>query len=125
MKLFLRHLGPLLHLYGRKFTLVTDHKPLTAILNPKKGIPSLAAARLQRWARILSAYSYDIEFLSIGEHDSLSCLPIAGVPPDDPYSNPKIFSISQIESLSVTIGQLCAATRSDSILSKGVSIHQK
>ncbi len=44
------------YLYGRQFTLVTDHKPLTTILNPRKGIPSLAAARLQRWAMILSAY---------------------------------------------------------------------
>ena len=35
------------YLYGRSFTIVTDHKPLTSILGPKKGIPSLAAARLQ------------------------------------------------------------------------------
>ena len=42
------------YLYGRMFTLVTHHKPLTTILNPRKGIPSLAAARLQRWAIILS-----------------------------------------------------------------------
>ena len=40
------------YLYGRSFTIVTDHKPLTSILGPKKGIPSLAAARLQRWAWI-------------------------------------------------------------------------
>ena len=32
------------YLYGRKFNLTTDHKPLTAIFGPKKGIPSLAAA---------------------------------------------------------------------------------
>ena len=44
------------YLYGRKFTLVTDHKPLLAILGPKKAIPSLAAARLQRWSIMLAAY---------------------------------------------------------------------
>ena len=37
------------YLYGRKFHLITDHKPLTAILGSKKGIPSLAAARLHSW----------------------------------------------------------------------------
>ena len=37
-------------LYGRHFMLVTDHKPLTAILGPKNGVPSLAVARMQRWA---------------------------------------------------------------------------
>ncbi len=50
------------YLYGRQFVLVTDHKPLVSILGPKKGFPVMAAARLQRWALILSAYSYDIEF---------------------------------------------------------------
>ena len=39
--------------YGRTFTIITDHKPLTTILGPKKGVPPLAAARLQRWAWIL------------------------------------------------------------------------
>ena len=38
------------YLYARKFVLVTDDKPLCAILDPKKGIPTFAAARLQRWA---------------------------------------------------------------------------
>ena len=31
-----------------QFTLVTVHKPLTMILGPKQGIPTLAAAQLQR-----------------------------------------------------------------------------
>ncbi len=36
------------YFYGRKFTLITDHKPLTTILGPKRGILPLAAALLQR-----------------------------------------------------------------------------
>ena len=34
------------YLYGRRFTLITDHQPLTTILGPKWGVPSLAAATL-------------------------------------------------------------------------------
>ena len=44
------------YLYGRSFLLLTDHKPLTLILGPKKGIPVLAASRIQRWAIQISAY---------------------------------------------------------------------
>jgi len=49
-------------LYGRKFTLITDHKPLLAILGPKAKLPALAAARFQRWAMCLAAYNYDLVF---------------------------------------------------------------
>jgi len=49
------------YLYGRKFSLITDHQPLLSIFGPKKGIPPLAAARLQRSTILLSAYTYDIE----------------------------------------------------------------
>ena len=56
------------YLYGRKFLLVTDHKPLVTLLGPKSGIPTLAAARLQRWAILLSAYQYEIEYRSMLKH---------------------------------------------------------
>ena len=52
------------YLFGRRFTLMTDHKPLTYILGPKRGIPVLAASRLQRWSILLAAYSYDIEYVT-------------------------------------------------------------
>ena len=47
------------YLYGRSFTLVTDHRPLCKIFGSKEGIPSLAAARMQRWALTLSAYTVE------------------------------------------------------------------
>ena len=56
------------YLFGRQFTLLTDHKPSTTIFGPKRGVPTLATARLQRWALILSAYSYDVEFRPIQQH---------------------------------------------------------
>lgn len=46
------------YLYGRRFTLLTDHQPLTAILSPNKSIPPMAAARMQRWALLLAAHDY-------------------------------------------------------------------
>ena len=48
------------YLYGRKFTLVTNHQPLLAILGPKKGIPATTAARLQRYAIFLQGHDYEI-----------------------------------------------------------------
>ena len=35
------------HLLGHHFTLQTDHKPLQFILEPKRGVPVVAAARIQ------------------------------------------------------------------------------
>ena len=45
------------YLYGRKFTIVTDHKPLTWVFNVKD--PSL---RLLRWRIKLEEYNYDIVY---------------------------------------------------------------
>ena len=68
------------YLYGWKLTLVTDHQPLTTIFSDKKGIPPLAATRLQRWALQLSAHHYTIQFQPTkkahANADGLSRLPI-------------------------------------------------
>ena len=61
-------------LIGRRFTLVTDHKPLVKILGPKQGIPALAAARLQRWALILSAYECNLEYMAGEENKEADML---------------------------------------------------
>ena len=102
------------------FTLVTDHKPLTTILNPHKGIPSLAAAGLQCWAIILSAYRHKIEFKCTQKHsnaDGLSRLPLPDMNSHKSHAV-DFFTVAQLDSLPVTAEQLGQATRTDHILSK-------
>ncbi|XP_064462484.1 uncharacterized protein LOC135373169 [Ornithodoros turicata] len=67
------------YLWGRKFTLFTDHTPLTTIFGPKKGIPVTAANRLQRWALIMMGHVYDIQYKPtqlMGNADGLSRLAV-------------------------------------------------
>ena len=111
------------YLYGRKFLFITDHKPLLAILGPKKGIPSLAAARLQRWAVFLSAYQYEIQFKPTEQHanaDGLSRLPLPLETDTSTLSleTTSMFNIAQIEALPITSTEIGSATKKDSILSK-------
>ena len=108
------------YLYGRHFVLVTDHKPLTTILGPKRGIPPLAAARLQHWAYTLSAYSYTIKFRPTTEHanaDELSRLPL-GKHHTASVDSITPFIIGQIQALPVTAKQIQTATRQDGVLSQ-------
>ena len=110
------------YIYGRRFTLITDHKPLTTILGPKTGVPALAVARLQRWALLLSAYSYNIEFRPTKSHanaDGLSRLPLSQPAVEDPQpSVSSVFSVSQIQALPVSAPKLQRATRTDPKLSR-------
>ncbi|XP_059062766.1 uncharacterized protein K02A2.6-like [Achroia grisella] len=66
------------YLYGRHFTLRTDHKPLTSIFGSKAGIPIMAASRMQRWGVLLSGYTYNIEYVPSAKNnaDALSRLPL-------------------------------------------------
>ena len=111
------------YLFGRHFTLITDHKPLTTILGPKQGVPQVAAARMQRWALLLSAYSYSIKFRPTQEHcnaDGLSRLPIPATTAIGSPEDPTIFNMRQISSLPVQASDIARATRSDPVLSKVV-----
>ena len=99
------------YLYGRQFTLLTDHKPLCTIFGPKKGVPPLAAARLQRWAVLLSAYRYDICYKSTQEHanaDCLSRLPLPHHTKEGETVDVQVFQLAQIDSLPVTHRQIRA-----------------
>ncbi|XP_037303504.1 uncharacterized protein K02A2.6 [Manduca sexta] len=66
------------YLYGRKFILRTDHKPLVYIFGEKAGIPVMTASRIQRWAILLAGYDYQIEYVPSDKNgaDALSRLPL-------------------------------------------------
>ena len=57
-------------LFGRSFTLYTDHQPLTSIFHPHKSIPVVTAARLQRYALFLSGYEHKIEYKNTKVHSN-------------------------------------------------------
>ena len=109
------------YLYGWKLLLVTDHKPLTTLLGPKSGIPTLAAARLQRWALLLAVYQYDIECRSTEKHVNADCLsrfPIRSEGSSEGVDEVKLINTLQIESLPMNVDQVRKATRKDPILSR-------
>ena len=108
------------YLYGCTFTLVTDHKPLTTILGSKKGILTLSAARMQRWALLLSAYNYNIRFRPTQAHGNVNGLSRLPVREDQSCTpdNAMVFNIAQLDALPVCSSELMAATRTDPQLSK-------
>ncbi|UYV67739.1 hypothetical protein LAZ67_5001822 [Cordylochernes scorpioides] len=50
------------YLFGRKFTIYTDHKPLITIFGDKTNLPPLIANRLHRCALTLSNFSFEIKY---------------------------------------------------------------
>ncbi|KAG1935337.1 K02A2.6-like [Pimephales promelas] len=107
------------YLFGRRFTLLTDHRPLTSIFGPQTGIPSLAANRMQRWALLLSAHQYDIKYKRSEQHcnaDGLSRLPLPDTKPECPQGD--IFYFQEVQGAPVTAAQVKRFTRTDPVLSE-------
>ena len=110
------------YLYRRCFTLIMDHKPLITILGPKQRVPLIAAARMQRWALLLSAYSYTIRFRSTQAHgnaDGLSRLPLPADIAVGNFEDLTVFNTNQIQALPLQASDIATATRKKpNILSK-------
>lgn len=92
-------------LLGRKFTLLTDHRPLVNLLSEDKPVPAVAAARIQRWALTLSAYAYQIKYRkgdSHGNADACSRLPLKFRYADPPVPSESVLLIQQFNDTPVT-----------------------
>ena len=67
------------YIYGREFTIVSDHKPLQFLLSESRAISPMASARIQRWALTLGSYRYHIQYKAgklQANVDALSRLPL-------------------------------------------------
>ncbi|UYV62917.1 K02A2.6-like [Cordylochernes scorpioides] len=111
------------YLLGNSFTLRTDRKPLVTLFSENKGIPTIAANRIQRWAIILSAYQYKIEYIkgtSNTEADVLSRLPIFTPEPysKEPDSEPveMVLLMDALDSSPVTSDYIRASLPGDPAL---------
>ena len=109
------------YLYGRPFTLITDHQALTSLLGPHTAVPPLAAARMQRWALMLAAYSYKIEYRRSelhGNADALSRLVKGASVIEEPDQAEEDSVFSFVEELPLTAQEIKEETRRDLTLGK-------
>ena len=123
-------------IYGRRFTLLTDHKPLVSIFGSKKGIPAHSANRLQRWALVLPGYNLDIHYRrseDFGQADALSRLignhsttdedaVTATISMEDDSSAPLL--ANAVQALPVTAEDVRKATRDDLSIQEAITYVQ-
>ena len=108
-------------LYGHRFTIKTDHKPLEGLLRENKGISSQASSRVQRWALTLAAYEYKIQYkagTANGNADALSRLPLPEMPVTTPIPGDTIMLMEHLEGTPLHSSNIRDWTRRDPVLEK-------
>ncbi|KAJ8023976.1 hypothetical protein HOLleu_36568 [Holothuria leucospilota] len=109
------------YVYGRKFCIYTDHKPLLGLFGEGREIPKMASARIVRWALKLSAYNYELKYKSGSTHqnaDALSRLPVKQVEGEVPIPGDVIMLLEYISNSPITARDIKTWTRRDPVLSK-------
>jgi hypothetical protein len=110
------------YLMGRKFSIVTDHKPLIFLFSEVKSTPQMSSARRLRWSLELGAYDYQIVFRSGKENqnaDALSRLPLETV--GEELKGPQevdVLLLSELDHAPVRVAEVRRETQKDPVLSK-------
>ena len=112
------------YLFGRNFTIVTDHLPLVSLFGEGKKVPEIASPRVQRWALTLSAYEYKIVFKPGRNHGNSDCFSRLPLPDteEDAEDTDRVLLINDLQDCSfVSAKQIAAWTKRDKVLS---SVHE-
>lgn len=100
------------YIYGKPFTIVTDHQALKEIFDPSHTNSAVAATRLQRWSVILGMYDYKIIHRpgkKVGHADALSRLPLSEVLESDECVN----FVDVLSEISIDFSRVQASTMQD------------
>ena len=109
------------YLYGHRFTLITDHKPLLSLFKEQKAIPHQASGRIQRWALVLAGYEYTISFCPTESHsnaDASSQLPLQHADEPVPAVPETVLLLDQLDEGPITAQQVKYYTVQDPCLSQ-------
>ncbi|KAL5479657.1 hypothetical protein EMCRGX_G023208 [Ephydatia muelleri] len=108
---------------GRKFVVHSDHKPLQFLFKEDKPVPTMASARIQRWALTLSVYDYRIVFRAGKENsnaDDLSRLPLRESPSSFPVPGDTVLLMEALSDMgsAVSATTIKSWTDRDPVLSR-------
>ena len=116
------------YLLGHPFELMTDHKPLLALMGEWKASSQQASARVRRWSLFLSSYEYTMTFRKTQSHgnaDALSRLPMS-IEYAEPKDPPElVLLLEHLDDSPVTAAQIESWTRRDPSLAPVVQMLQQ
>lgn len=107
------------YLYGNKFVLYTDHRPLVQILSPTKSLPIYSAIRMQHYAVFLQGFNYEIKYKKSKHNANADCLSRLTA---KQYSNISdvvdALQVELVNEMPVTAKEIAIETKKDQKLNK-------
>ncbi|XP_018395382.1 PREDICTED: uncharacterized protein K02A2.6-like [Cyphomyrmex costatus] len=106
-------------LYGNKFTLITDHRPLIQILSPTKSLPIYTAMRMQHYAIFLQGFNYSIQYKKSEDHANADCL--SRLPANSQNTSSDVidaFQMDTLDTLPISANKIAFETNKDTNLKK-------
>ena len=109
------------YLFGYKFTIFTDHKPLLGLFGESKALPGEVSGRILRWALLLSAYNYVLKYRPGVDHancDGISRLPLPLESEDDVSTQVVSVQLLDVDCCPVSEEEVRELTRREPVMSK-------